>query len=265
MTPRSYNGSQKSNRGFFLVIGLIVCAVLVVAICLGLNVSAAGAGSTNASTFGLTETSEPHGSTNDALQDVSLDAGENSVLTKSTSRNIDKAVDEMLAIEEAERRAEEEARLAAEAAKQAEIDALQAAAVEEAALVGLEPVDWSIGHDAFVAQWSARIDAYLEGYPLAGQGATFAEAAWEYGVDPRWSPAISNTESTRGLNCSVSFNAWGWGPHIPFASWEQGINTHVAGLKNGYGTTISMGAAQKYCPPTYQSWFSTTVSQMALI
>ncbi len=56
----------------------------------------------------------------------------------------------------------------------------------------------------------ARIDAYLAGSPLEGQGVTFATAAWNNGVDPRWSPAISNTESSKGLYCSGSCNAWGW-------------------------------------------------------
>ncbi len=31
-----------------------------------------------------------------------------------------------------------------------------------------------------------RIDSYLAGSPLSGQGATFAAAAWDYGVDPRF-------------------------------------------------------------------------------
>lgn len=79
----------------------------------------------------------------------------------------------------------------------------------------------------FVAQWTGRIDAYLAGSPMAGTGKVFAEAAWDYGVDPRWSPAISNTESSKGLYCSGSCNAWGWGG-CSWGSWEEAIRDHVA-------------------------------------
>ena len=34
----------------------------------------------------------------------------------------------------------------------------------------LPPVDWSVGKKAFVATWTKRIDAYLEGTPLEGFG-----------------------------------------------------------------------------------------------
>ena len=79
------------------------------------------------------------------------------------------------------------------------------------ALASLPDVDFSVGKEAFISTWSQRIDAYLSGSPLAGQGVTFATAAWEYGVDPRWSPAISNTESSKGAVCFKPYNAWGWG------------------------------------------------------
>ena len=51
--------------------------------------------------------------------------------------------------------------------------------------------------DTFIAEWAPRIDAYMAGYPLAGYGSVFAAAAWDYGVDPRFSPAISWVESSR--------------------------------------------------------------------
>ena len=93
---------------------------------------------------------------------------------------------------------------------------------------------------------------------------TFAAAAWENGVDPRWSPAISNTESSKGANCFLPYNAWGWGASS-FSSWEDAINAHVAGLASGYGYTISVWAAQKYCPPNYSNWFANTLSEMSRI
>lgn len=124
--------------------------------------------------------------------------------------------------------------------------------------------DWSSDKTTFVAEWSTRIDAYLSGSPLAGQGSTFAEAAWDYGVDPRWSPAISYTESSKGLYCYYSYNAWGWGS-ISWSSWEEAINAHVKGLANGYGYTISTDSAMKYCPSNWEHWYSVTSAQMDLI
>ena len=128
----------------------------------------------------------------------------------------------------------------------------------------LTEVDWSCGKDAFISEWTNRINNYLAGSPLAGQGETFATAAWENGVDPRWSPAISNTESTKGTNCFLPHNAWGWGS-TGWSSWEEAINAHVAGLAKGYGYTISYSNAQKYCPPNYDNWFRDTLREMSKI
>lgn len=113
----------------------------------------------------------------------------------------------------------------------------------------------------FVASWAPRIDAFLAGSPMAGTGTIFAEAAWDYGVDPRWSPAIANTESSRGVICFLPFNAWGWGS-ASWGSWDEAIRAHVSGLAAGYGYTISEWAAQKYCPPNWQAWYDRTVAAM---
>ena len=110
----------------------------------------------------------------------------------------------------------------------------------------------------------ARIDAYLAGSPLEGQGVTFATAAWNNGVDPRWSPAISNTESSKGAHCFLPYNAWGWGDKS-WSSWEEAINAHVAGLANGYGYSITYANAAKYCPPNTDHWFKATIGQMKMI
>lgn len=128
----------------------------------------------------------------------------------------------------------------------------------------LPAVDWTVGKEEFLAEWTARIDAYLAGSPLAGYGATFAEAAWENGVDPRWSPAISNTESGKGSVCFRSHNAWGWGGS-GWSDWDTAIRSHVAGLASGYGYSITMAAASAYCPPTAADWYNTTIKEMALI
>ena len=182
------------------------------------------------------------------------------------------ALDEAKAArEEAQRQAEEQAaREAAEAAAalQAEADAqaaAQAAPVSQAAVPSApSSVDWSSDKSSFVAQWAPRIDAYLAGSPLAGQGTTFASAAWDYGVDPRWSPAISNTESSKAAVCFRPYNAWGWG-NASWSSWEEAIPAHVAGLARGYGFTISYSYAMRYCPPNYDNWYRDTLGQMQQI
>ncbi|MCI1666176.1 MAG: hypothetical protein LKI25_07460 [Atopobiaceae bacterium] len=125
-------------------------------------------------------------------------------------------------------------------------------------------VDWSLDKQGFVNEWAPRIDSYLSGSPLSGHGSTFAAAAWDYGVDPRWSPAISNTESSKGLYCFQPHNAWGWGD-VSWDDWDTAIYAHVKGLSSGYGYTISISAAKKYCPPTYMDWYEATLSQMQMI
>lgn len=124
--------------------------------------------------------------------------------------------------------------------------------------------NWDSGYESFINTWTPRIDAYLAGSPMAGTGRLFADAAWRYGVDPRWSPAIATIESSRGLYCFAPYNAWGWGSS-GFSSWEEAIDVHVRGLARGYGYTLTPEAAQKYCPPTWQDWYNKCAAQMALI
>ena len=179
----------------------------------------------------------------------------------------------------------------AEAQRQAEADAIAAAAAAEEAIamaevpadantgsnaadgdsdstinkvVSSDQANWNTDKATFVAEWGARINAYLGSSPLGGYGEVFAEAAWEYGVDPRWSPAISLVESSKGLYCFLPHNAWGWGSSS-WDSWEEAIFDHVRGLSRGYGYTISIANAQKYCPPNWQHWYNTCVSQMEMI
>jgi hypothetical protein len=117
---------------------------------------------------------------------------------------------------------------------------------------------------AYIDEWAPRIDAYLAGSPLEGYGATFAEAAYTYDVDPRWSPAISCIESSKGAVCFRSCNAWGWG-NSSWDSWEEAIWAHVEGLAAGYGSTNSIDAAARYCPPNYESWYANVQYEMELI
>ena len=161
--------------------------------------------------------------------------------------------------EAAQAKADAEAAAEAAAIQQAAAQAGQSA--DSVATVNNAAVSWDMDQDAFVAEWAPRIDAYLAGSPLAGQGKTFATAAWKYGVDPRWSPAISNTESSKGRHCFKSHNAWGWGSSS-WGSWEEAIDAHVAGLARGYGYTISVANAKKYCPPNWFNWYNDTLSEM---
>ena len=157
-----------------------------------------------------------------------------------------------------------------EAATRARDEAQRKADLVTNARLKADGANWKAGKKKFVAEWGPRIDAYLEGSPMAGQGDTFAEAAWENHIDPRFSPAISNIESGKGSICIRPYNAWGWGAADPnpaglasaWSSWEEAIFAHVSGLKAGYGYTISKKGAKKYCPPNWQVWYATTVDQM---
>jgi len=168
---------------------------------------------------------------------------------------------------EAQRKAAEAARQAAEADAAARAAAGQtqgtptAQAAEAADAVVNDSADWSFDEASFVESWTGRIDAYLAGSPLAGQGRAFAQAAWNYGVDPRWSPAIAYLESSLGAYCFLPHNAWGWGSES-WGSWGEAIDAHVRGLARGYGYTISWDAARKYCPPNADHWYNVVLAQM---
>lgn len=127
-------------------------------------------------------------------------------------------------------------------------------------------VNWNVNYEEFISTWTTRIDSYLAGTPLTGYGATFAEAAWNQGVDPRWSPAIACIESSKGRYCANSYNAWGLsavgGGWVGFSSWTEAINYHVRYLGRNYGTTLTPAAAKKYCPPTWQDWYNKVAGEM---
>ena len=189
---------------------------------------------------------------------------------------------------EAQRKAQEEAQQQAEAAAAAEAaaqaaaaaastdgsqqssdngataQAMQAADATDASAAASDSADWTSDEDKFVSEWTARIDAYLAGSALAGEGRAFAQAAWDYGVDPRWSPAIAYVESSLGAACFYPYNAWGWGSSS-WSSWDEAIDAHVRGLARGYGYTLSWDAAAKYCPPNTSHWYNTCLEQMNLI
>ena len=185
---------------------------------------------------------------------------ETNVLKNTNKRDVASLVSEIKAEEEAKAKAE------ADAKKKHENECIaRAKANKEKAGNPNDGVDFTIGKDAFVELWGERIDKYLTGSPLFGQGKVFAEAAFENGIDPRVSPAISNTESSKGAVCFRPHNAWGWMGSSGWSNWEEAINAHVKGYADGYGYTVTEANAKKYCPPTWESWFSKTTAQMAKI
>ncbi|MCD8315961.1 MAG: CMP-2-keto-3-deoxyoctulosonic acid synthetase, partial [Eggerthellaceae bacterium] len=211
---------KKRRRLAPKLIGL-ACFSLVVAGCVGFGFASAGSNESDSDVFGLSRTS---GQINVNLSSSeSEEALESEVsLTSTAQRDMSGADAELYAEEEAEKAAEEQARIDAENAAIAQADQNRQEYLNTFGYLPAGDVDFSIGHDAFVEEWSTRINAYLEGYPLEGLGSVFAEAAWEYGVDPRWSGAISNTESSRGLICFNPHNAWGWGDSM-WSTWIDAI------------------------------------------
>lgn len=195
---------------------------------------------------------------------------------------LDKAVQ---ARQDAQRRAEEQARKEADEARKAIEAAKKAAENNESFQANqdgpdvsitvpsgdLSSVNWSVPRDQFIKNWSKRINSYLSGTPMSGTGEYFARAAWTYGVDPRWSPAIARIES--GCGAAIpnrnGHNAWGWtsskGGFRQFSSWKEGIYAHVAYLGSMYGPTITPSAAKIYCPPNWANWYAMVSSQMNAI
>ena len=257
--------SKTRKRPFTITVSLI-CVALAIFACVGIGASFAGAGSVNISGFGLgdvvaSETASPSSALGVSEDDDAV-LKEDHQLSSAASRDISQAIEEIDAMIEADRIAAEEAQAAEDAAKLVEVAANKSSRSDY--VTSLSAVDWTVGEEAFVAEWTERINNYLAGSPLAGYGAIFAQAAWDYGVDPRFSPAIANTESSKGVNCFLPYNAWGWG-EVSFSNWVDAIYTHVEGLSESYGYTLSYSGAKKYCPPNYDTWYKNTLSEMKKI
>ena len=95
---------------------------------------------------------------------------------------------------------------------------------------------------------AAQIDSFLEskGSPMAGLGNVFVAAGKKYKVDPRLIVALSGIASSFGKHILGSYNAWGWGPGKPFASWDEGIAAVTGGIRRGYHNIGDPWGEQRY-------------------
>lgn len=247
------------------VVFVIVALAVAIIGSLNLNFASADSSASDADAFGISQQSQSLSAADLSLADGAAESSlQTASLGQASPRDVSAGVAEIKAEEEAARIAAEKAAIAAEKAAIDQADERRASYLATYGSLPAGDVDFSIGRDAFIEEWTERINNYLEGFPLAGHGSTFAEAAWEYGVDPRWSPAISNTESTRGTVCFNPYNAWGWGSSS-WSGWDQAIIAHVKGLSEVYGFTISYSYARIYCPPNYDNWYRDTLNEMAKI
>lgn len=251
-----------------------IAGIFIAALIGGVSLGVASADSSDdlarSGAFGFTESTQQatkaaHNAPLASVSGAEVSYSEQSILAAPSKRDISAGL-RMIDDKErkaAERVAAEEAAIAKRVAAAKEMQGVSPAS-DGVSEYGLPAVDWSVGKQAFLAEWTARIDAYLAGSPLEGYGSVFAEAAWDNAVDPRWSPAISNTESGKGSVCFLPYNAWGWG-RSSWSDWDTAIRSHVAGLAEGYGYSITLDCAYKYCWDTYTAWYDVTHSQMELI
>ena len=120
-------------------------------------------------------------------------------------------------------------------------------------------------HKKYVETWTKRIDNYLKGSKTAKCGKFYAEAAWKYGIDPRWAVAISCVESGKGAAyIKGTYNIWGWGcGKIKLGnSWESAIDNYTKQLKAGYGERLTYAAANKYCGSYWYGLVSKELSKV---
>jgi len=107
---------------------------------------------------------------------------------------------------------------------------------------------------SMVNRLAPLIDQFLAKYdsPLTGLGNVFTRKAKKQGIDPRLLVAIAGAESSFGKNVAPgTHNPFGWGPHIPFPSWNKAIGTVAKGLSDNYfgeGLNTIGEISSKYAP-----------------
>lgn len=113
----------------------------------------------------------------------------------------------------------------------------------------------------FIETWGARIDEFNEGWPLEGYGVDFAKAAYDNGIDPRFSPAIARVESGSGRDCFVPYNAWGW-HGSEWSDWKTAISEYTQLLAENYGYTLSYAGASYYNNVSTDLWYAQVAGCM---
>jgi murein DD-endopeptidase MepM/ murein hydrolase activator NlpD len=107
--------------------------------------------------------------------------------------------------------------------------------------------------------YAKQLKQYLRkrGSPLAPYAQLIAAVEHRYNLPQGLLAGIAAAETTFGTNPAAGrditdrHNAWGWGPHIAFPSWEHAIRTIGRGLGKNYiakGLTTPLAIGQKYAP-----------------
>lgn len=86
-----------------------------------------------------------------------------------------------------------------------------------------------------------RLFLQARGSPLAPHAPSIVQAGLRWGVHPfllgvaiPWAETRAATDPNAGLDITVRHNAWGYGPHIAFPSWEAALEAITADLRRNY-------------------------------
>lgn len=115
--------------------------------------------------------------------------------------------------------------------------------------------------------WIGRIDQYLAGTPLQGQGRTFYLAAVDAEIEPRLMPAIAMIESGGGRVNANTNNFFGRKARRGWASWstpEEAIKNQAHYIANMWGEVSSPYEMRGYAIPS-PPWMGKVSSQMRQI
>ena len=109
-----------------------------------------------------------------------------------------------------------------------------------------------------------RLFLQARGSPLAPHAPSIVQAGLRWGVHPfllgvaiPWAETRAATDPNAGLDITVRHNAWGYGPHIAFPSWEAALEAITADLRRNYlnrgrgvPSSRSATAGRHWAPPT---------------